>query len=63
MGLKAKVFDQEFLKILQHILNKRGANVILGEIPMNVMPYMIASLKYNIEGKNAVGKPHRNANV
>ena len=30
---------------------------------MNVVPYLIASVKYNIGGSNAVGKPHRNCNV
>lgn len=45
------------------LLNKQGPSLTLGQELIRAIPYFIASIKYNLTGRNAMGKVERDQNI
>lgn len=56
IGINSKIYDAEFLLTLKDLIVHHGPTVTLGKHLLKFVPYVLASLKYNLGGTNAVGK-------
>ena len=63
LGMTAKIYDAEFLSALSDLIEECGPTVVLGKHLLKTIPYILASLKYNIGGTNASGKVQRDNNI
>jgi hypothetical protein len=50
IGIKNKIYDEDFLMAVVELLNEHGIAITLSEVLGKAMSHFLASIKYNMTG-------------